>query len=79
MSRLERLLIPIIAVVIVAAFLLEGASPSTVRVIAIIAGILLLVALVYGMIRRARKKLKIDAEMRMLRQTSNDAEPKSPG
>jgi hypothetical protein len=56
MSRFERLLIPIIAVVALAAFLLEDLSPESVRRVALGFGVLLAVVLLVGMVHRARRK-----------------------
>ena len=70
MARFERLLIPIIAAVMVAAFFLEDLGAVGVRRIALGLGILLIVALVVGLYHRVRKKLS---------QTSNDPGDKSAG
>ena len=71
MGRFERLLIPIIAAVMIAAFLLEGLGASSVRTIAIVLGVLLIVAMVFGMYHRARAKLRAAAAARQAGQTSN--------
>jgi hypothetical protein len=73
MSRFERLLIPIIAVVMAAAFLLEAADPAAVRIGAIAIGLLLVACLLVGMVHRARKKLREARTARPPDQTSNDA------
>jgi hypothetical protein len=72
MAKFERLLIPIIAVVMVAAFLLEDLGPSGVRTIALSLGILLLLAMVVGMYHRVKKKLKPPEAPGAPDQTSND-------
>lgn len=79
MSRFERLLIPIIALVIIAALLLEEAGASAVRIVALSFGVLLCVALVIGMVHRAKKKLRTAAALRADDQTSNDDGANSDG
>jgi hypothetical protein len=56
MAKFERLLIPIVLVVMLGAFLLEGVGPTGVRSIAIGVGAVLALAIVVGMIHRVRKK-----------------------
>lgn len=79
MGRFERLLIPIVLVVVVAAFWLEDLGPAGVRGIAIGLGVLLTVAMIAGMIHRARKKGRSEAAAPGADQTSNDAPPQPPG
>ena len=58
MQRFEALLIPIIALIVVGALLLERVDPATVRIVAIVIVTLLLVYLIYGSYRRAKKKVE---------------------
>jgi hypothetical protein len=72
MSRFERLLIPIIAVVMVAAFFLEDVGAAGVRRIALGLGLLLVAAIVVGMIHRVRRKRTSPGSAPAGDQTSND-------
>jgi hypothetical protein len=72
MARFERLLIPIIAVVMLAAFLLEDLGAQGVRRIALGLGILLVAAIVVGMYHRVRKKSRQEAAVDPPTQTSNE-------
>jgi uncharacterized SAM-binding protein YcdF (DUF218 family) len=76
MARFERLLIPIVLVVVIGAFWLEDLQATTVRGIAIGLGILLAVAIVVGMIHRVRRKGRDPAQAPG--QTSNDDAPPQP-
>lgn len=78
MGRFERLLIPIVLVVVVGAFWLEDLGPAGVRGVAIGLGMLLSVAMVVGMIHRARKKSRSQAAAPDADQTSNEAPPPQP-
>ena len=83
MSRFERLLIPIIALVMIAAFLLEGMGPAGVRRIALGLGILLLAAIVVGnLVRAAQAGTLAPRALRIRRKevVRNDpAQPAVPG
>ena len=72
MSRFERLLLPIIALVMIGAFLLESVDATGVRTIAITLGVIMVVAIVFGMYHRARKKLRAAQSARLSDHTSND-------
>jgi hypothetical protein len=76
MARFERLLIPIVLVVVIGAFWLEDLKAATVRGIAIGLGVLLAVAMVVGMIHRVRRKGRDPAQPPG--QTSNDDAPPQP-
>ena len=56
MARFERLLIPIVLLIVIGAFLLEGAGPSGARIVALSIGVLLVLAIVVGMYHRVKKK-----------------------
>ena len=58
MNRLENLLLPLIAVVIVGALLLEHATADTVRSTALWFGSFLAVFLVFGGLGRAMRKAR---------------------
>jgi hypothetical protein len=76
MSKFERLLIPIVVLVMLGAFLLEDLSATSVRRVALVFGSLLVVALVFGMYHRWRKKVGTDPPASEADQTSN--EPRGP-
>jgi hypothetical protein len=78
MARFERLLIPIVLVVVVAAFWLEDLGPSGVRGIAIGLGVLLTLAIVVGMIHRVRRKGRSQPPAPDADQTSNEDLPPQP-
>jgi hypothetical protein len=67
-----------VLVVVVAAFWLEDLGPAGVRAIAIGLGVLLSVAIVVGMIHRARKKGGAGPGAPPADQTSNDTPPPQP-
>jgi hypothetical protein len=80
MSRFERLLIPIIALVALAAFFLEGLSAERVRGVALGFGAILSAVLVVGMVHRARRKRRTAAETARAAedQTSNESRGSPP-
>jgi hypothetical protein len=79
MARFERLLIPIIAVVILAAFFLEDLGAASVRRIALGFGILLVVAIVIGMWHRVKRKSRAASAGDRSGHTSNEHGGPEPG